>query len=70
MRPQTEHKLASFFARPEWPEIRALLCSMGHGKAVADIDLITKRVRRNLWKDFSPPSQSSPSEPPSEPLEP
>ncbi|WP_300573634.1 hypothetical protein [Phenylobacterium sp.] len=63
MRPQTEAKLATFFAKPEWPEIRSLLCSMGHGKAVADIDLITKRVRRNLWKDFTPSPSESSSEP-------
>lgn len=50
--PAEEGRLASFMARPEWPEIRKLLEQLTPG-SVAPIEAVMLKVRRELWKDFS-----------------
>ena len=47
-----EAKVATFFADPRWPEIRQLVERIAPG-AVAPIEAVVQRVRREQWKDFS-----------------
>lgn len=51
MTPADEARLATWLARPDWPQIRALLVALG--VAVEPLDGIIARTRRDVWKDFS-----------------
>ena len=49
---EEEAKLATFFARPEWAAIRPLLEQLAPG-APAAVDAAIRRVRVEVWRDFS-----------------
>ena len=49
-----EHKLASFFARPEFSEVRPILEHLLPG-SVEKIEAVMRRVRVEQWRDFSKP---------------
>lgn len=49
---EEEAALATFFARPEWARVRPLLEQTAPG-AADKIDAVVRRVRVELWRDFS-----------------
>lgn len=55
--PEDEAKLATYFATPAWREVRHLVEQLAPG-AVAKIEAVTRRVRRDVWKDFSNPEDA------------
>lgn len=54
MTPANEAALATFFAKPEWPIIRALLGEL-LGVPLTPLDDLIQRTRREVWRDFSEP---------------
>lgn len=52
MTPANEAALATFFAKPELPLIRALLGEL-LGVPLTPLDEVIDRVRVEVWKDFS-----------------
>lgn len=50
---EDEHRVASFFARAEWREVRPLVERISPGSTAA-IEALVLRVRLNHWRDFSP----------------
>lgn len=50
--PREERLLATFFARPDWPEVATILHKLIPG-APTIINLLVMRVRRDVWKDLS-----------------
>lgn len=47
--PAEEAKVATFYARSDWPLIRLLVAKL----TPEQIDAIVLKVRRELWRDFS-----------------
>lgn len=54
MTPQDEATLASWIARADWPQIRPLLQQL-LGVSMKPADDLVRRIRRELWRDFSNP---------------
>lgn len=53
-RRKAEQALATFFARPEYAEIRPLLEQIAPS-STAPIDALVLKIRREVWKDLSTP---------------
>lgn len=56
MTPEDERALASWLARPEWPQMRRLIADLLNAD-IKPLDDLIATTRKAVWRDFSSPDQ-------------